>query len=452
VIYAIASVAARSTAAAAFALMVFAAMAAPAADKQSSGALAALPSNPCYFQDSKGRPVLLIGDYGWHTFLDADFDYERMFDSHKARGLNLIRVPLFDGRSSSGTNIYVVPYLRTGPGLAKDGKPKYDLTRFNEQFFHRVRTMCKAAKRRGIYLQLIMVDTCTPKRPAHWREHAYQRDNNINGMDADPRNTGTGRDREQGICSMGNPQAIELEKALIRRIVEAVSGCDNVILEMANENTTREWDLAMCDYVKGLERGKPIQHLLMPSDLPPHTDIAGRWNAARIHASVIEKRSLRQPVINDTDFAISQNDDEIRRVMWTSIASGGHFDYLDDNMDFFLSKPSVDRRARLHKQIDYMTAFARKLKPWEMTPDDAIVKSGAAYAMASESELMAYLPSGGSMTLELAKLTGRLKARWYNPLDGKFGKVFEVQAGDAQEFKAPNDHDWAMLIKKAGAK
>ena len=179
--------------------------------------------------------------------------------------------------------------------------------------------------------------------------------------------------------------------------------------------------------------------------------MSGRWNPAKVHASIMEKRSLRQPVIYDTDFAINENDGEVRGVMWTAVVSGGHFNYMDECLPF-RTKPEEDKRAVIHKQIDYMAAFVKKIKPWEMTPADALVKSGTAFALASDKELAAYFPSGGSATLDLAKLNGALQARWYNPLDGKFGKAFEVQGGAAQEFKAPDAHDWALLIKKAGAK
>ena len=121
---------------------------------------------------------------------------------------------------------------------------------------------------------------------------------------------------------------------------------------------------------------------------------------------------------------------------------------MDECLPFRI-KPEEDKRAVIHKQIDHMAAFVKKIKPWEMTPDDTLVKSGTAFALVSDKELAAYLPSGGSATLDLAKLTGTLKARWYNPLDGKFGEAFKVQGGGQVEFKAPDDRDWALLIKRS---
>ena len=32
---------------------------------------------------------MFVGDYTWETFSGVDFDYARMFDSLKSRGLNL---------------------------------------------------------------------------------------------------------------------------------------------------------------------------------------------------------------------------------------------------------------------------------------------------------------------------------------------------------------------------
>src|SRR3979411_169187 len=41
------------------------------------------------------------------------------------------------------------PWLRTGPGLAKDGKPKFDLSKFDPAFFDRLRERVIAAGTEG---------------------------------------------------------------------------------------------------------------------------------------------------------------------------------------------------------------------------------------------------------------------------------------------------------------
>lgn len=416
-----------------------------------SGAIAVHPANPFYFQDVKGNPVVLVGDYTWGTFSDVDFDYERMFDSLKSRGLNFARVWLWWGAEEfpePDGNRHFEPYLRSGPGTANDGRPKYDLTKFDPRYFEQLRNLCAAARKRGLFLQLITVDAWMIKHPHLWRLHGFHRDNNINGVDGDPNNTGRGTDGKQGFCSMGNPEALKFQKEYIRKVVDTTNEFDNIYYEIANENYySTDWELALCDSIKEYEKSKPKQHLTMPRDLPSHSSVVQNWDPKVVHAGMLARRSLKQPLIFDTDWTINKNDDEVRKAMWAGVISGGHFNYMDDSMEF-RTKPVEDKRVRLHKQIDYMAAFIKKIKPWEMEPDDSLVKSGDAFAMVSTKELAAYLPYGGSATLDLTKMPCTLKSWWYNPVDGRLGKEFTVQGGRESDLTAPDKNDWALLIRK----
>ena len=197
------------------------------------------PDHPHYFQGPSGQPLLLIGDYTWGTFSDVDFDYKAQFDALKASGLNFARVWLWWGCEQfppPDDKPHVEPFLRPGPGTANDGRPKYDLSQFNPAFFDRLRSFCAAARERGEFLQLITVDAWMLKHAHLWKLHAFHRDNNLNGVDGDPRNTGTGIDGQQGFCSLGNAKALEFQKAYLRKLVESVNDFDNLLMEIANEN------------------------------------------------------------------------------------------------------------------------------------------------------------------------------------------------------------------------
>ena len=133
--------------------------------------------------------------------------------------------------------------------------------------------------------------------------------------------------------------------------------------------------------------------------------------------------------------------------MWTTILRGGHFDYMDDNLHF-RAKPASEKRAALHRQISYLAAFVQPLKLWEVQPDDAPVKAGYAFAIASTNGLATYLPHGGVVTLDLAKLTGALRARRFTPRSGSFIEPFGVDDGRAREFKALDENDRVLLLKR----
>ena len=412
-------------------------------------------SFPTHFQSPEGQPLLLIGDYTWGAFSDVEYDYAAMFDSLQAHGLNFARVWLWWGCEQfppPDDNRHVEPFLRPGPGRANDGRPKYDLTRFNPAFFERLRGFCATARRRGVFLQLITMDAWMLKHPQLWKLHAFHRDNNVNGVDGDPRGTGTGTDGQRGFCSLGNPKALAAQQAFLRRVVDAVNEFDNVLFEIANENFYNEqWELRLCDFIHDYEKTKPRQHLVMPKDLLNHSSVVQTWEVRRVHSALLEKGSRRQPLIFDTDWTINQNDDQVRQAMWAAVLSGGHFNYMDDSFQIG-SEHHGDvrgsRRASLHRQIGYLAAFMRQMRFWQMVPDDALVKAGTAFAMASANELAAYLPTGGSVALDLSRLTGQLEARWFNPLAGAWGAKFAVQGGGRQEFQSPDRNDWVLRLTK----
>jgi hypothetical protein len=420
-------------------------------EKRNLPSLAIHPLYPHYFQAPDGKPVLLIGDYTWGTFSDVDFDYKAQFDALKTSGLNIARVWLWWGAEQfppPDDKQHVEPFLRPGPGKANDGRPKYDLNKFNPAFFERLRDLCSAARERGLFLQLIAVDAWMLKHTHLWKLHAFHRDNNVNGVDGDPRNTGDGTDGQQGFCSLGNPRAMQFQKAYLRKVVDAVSEFDNILIEIANENYYSEaWERHLCEFVREYEVAKPRQHVLMPLDLLNHSSVVQKWDPKTIHLALLQKRNLRQPLIFDTDWIINNNDDEIRRAMWTAVLSGGHFNYMDDSLEF-REKPLPDKRAALHRQFGYLAAFMKPLKPWEMHPDDTLVKSGDAFALFSENEVAAYFPNGGSSTLDLTVLTGQLTARWFNPREGTFGEAWQVEGGAPRMLNSPDAADWVLLLSK----
>ena len=106
--------------------------------------------NPRYFTDNTGRAVYLTGSHTWNNLVDMTaasrrdtFDYNEYLQFLKSYNHNFIRLWAWDlltwdtrgnrEENSHILNIFPKPWLRTGPGLAPDGKPKFDLTKFNPE-------------------------------------------------------------------------------------------------------------------------------------------------------------------------------------------------------------------------------------------------------------------------------------------------------------------------------
>ena len=66
---------------------------------------------------------------------------------------------------------------------------------------------------------------------------------------------------------------------------------------------------------------------------------------------------------------------------------------------------------------------------------------------------MVYTADGGSVNVDLSKLSGAGTAQWYDPVSGQAsGGAQSVSAGGSQSLSAPGansggDSDWVLVIK-----
>ena len=158
-----------------------------------------------------------------------------------------------------------LPWARTGPGEALDGKPKFDLKAFDAAYFERLRARTDAAGRRGIYVSVMLFEgwglmhanrgRAAPEGWA-WRGHPFHPDNNVNGIDAGAAAKGLGGT----VHRLADPATNALQAAYIRKVVDTVNDLDNVLYEVINEGGQKEWDWWVVQTIRDHERTKPKQH------------------------------------------------------------------------------------------------------------------------------------------------------------------------------------------------
>ena len=244
------------------------------------GPLRVHPTNPRYFTDGSGKAIYLTGSHTWNNLQDggwaADgvgqdwtnnlkrFDYPGYLKLLRAHGHNFIRLWTPENAADLGTNrnlIDPVAYLRTGPGKALDGLPKFDLTKLNPAYFDRLRERVIAARDRGIYVSIMLFDVWGLGQYNNldsWKGHPFHASNNINGINGDPNGDGKGLE-----CNtLEIPAAIAMQEAYVRRVIDTVNDLDNVLYEINNEGApeSKEWQLRMIQLIKRYEAGKPKQH------------------------------------------------------------------------------------------------------------------------------------------------------------------------------------------------
>jgi hypothetical protein len=202
------------------------------------GPLRVLKANPRYFTADGKRAVYLTGSHTWNVLQDGPgeppFDYAGFLDILGKNNHNFFRLWTRMGTGGGPPTPEPTIYMRTGPGQATDGRPKYDLHRFNEAFFRRMRERVKAAGKRGIYVavNLFAGDNVVFRGGnPNWPLHPYHKDNNVNGVNGDPNGDGEGLK-----CYRLEIAAVtRLQEAYVLKVVETVGGLDNVLWEVGNE-------------------------------------------------------------------------------------------------------------------------------------------------------------------------------------------------------------------------
>jgi hypothetical protein len=220
-----------------------------------AGPLVVSEANPRYFtigsiDRADRRAVYLTGSHIWNSLHDglgpgpkcADTpeqnDYGAYLEFLKDHGHNFIRLWRWEQFKSQAVDgkfhlcMTPQPWPRIGPGTAKDGKPKFDLSAFDHAFFDRLRNRVIAAGNEGVYVAVMLFDGFglhLSPAPDNVEGHPFHAANNVNDI---------------GITSIIDYQVLPLDprvqsiqEAYIRKVVDSVHDLPNVLYEVANESS-----------------------------------------------------------------------------------------------------------------------------------------------------------------------------------------------------------------------
>src|SRR6266498_2419563 len=216
-----------------------------------AGPLVVSETNPRYFTvKSSEKAIYLTGSHIWNNFHDGmgpgaecndtfeQLDYDAYLKFLKEHGHNFIRLwrwEQFKSQAAGGSFHLCMtpqPWARTGPGSAKDGKPRFDLNSFDQSYFDRLRQRVIAAGNDGIYVAVMLFDGWAlhlSPAPDNVQGHPFYAENNINGI---------------GILSIVDYQVLPLERriqviqeAYIQKVVDTIQDLPNVLYEVANESS-----------------------------------------------------------------------------------------------------------------------------------------------------------------------------------------------------------------------
>lgn len=124
------------------------------------------------------------------------------------------------------------PWPRTGAGTASDGKPKFDLSRFDQAYFERLRWRVTAAADAGIYVSVMLFDGWglhLSPAPDNIKGHPFHAANNVNQV-------AIGSIVDYQVLPL-DPGIQAIQEAYPRQVVDTVHDLPNVLYEVANESS-----------------------------------------------------------------------------------------------------------------------------------------------------------------------------------------------------------------------
>ena len=234
-------------------------MTASATSQTAAGPLTVSTTNPRYFavrrDDGTERAIYLTGAHVNNNFHDGmgpgaecpdepdRFDFDAYLGWLTDHGHNFIRLWRWEQFKSQvgGGAIHACmspqPWARTGPGEATDGKPKFDLTAFDDEHFDRLRKRVEAAAGAGIYVDVMLFEGfglhLTPP-PDNVEGHPFHAKNNVNGI-------GISSIRDYMVLPL--PAGVQaLQETYIRKVIDIVHDLPNVLYEVANEASGEDAD------------------------------------------------------------------------------------------------------------------------------------------------------------------------------------------------------------------
>jgi len=343
-------------------------------------------------------------------------------------------------------------YQRTGPGTALDGTPKFDLTKFNEQYFRRLRQRVEKAKRRGIYVSVMLfqgfsLDKRRGKDKAKmgnaWHGHPMNAANNINGIDGNPSGDDTGHE----VHELKVPAVTRLQESLVRKVVDTVGDLDNVLWEIGNECHTGSvaWQYHVIRFIKTYEAARGIQHPVGMTGAP--IDTGDLMASPADWISPPHRSWLTAPPANDGKKVILVDTDHCAPWdhepdwVWRNLFQGNQFLLMDGYVDYRLGSPAKPESQfePVRYTMGRVRAFAEQTYLETMVPRPDLASTGYCLANTSErpTQYAVYLPRGREVTVDLSGSHAAMAVEWIAADTGKRKMGSPVPGGSKQTLRCP---------------
>jgi len=447
----------------------------PAQPRPAVGPLRVLNSNPRWFADPSGKAVLLTGTHVWWNLQDNGliipgatsnpppvFDYNAYLDFLSRFNHNFFR--LWRWETTRWTDDYTGaevkyttphPWLRSGPGTATDGELKFDLTKFNEGYFSRMRSRVQAARERGIYVSVMLFDGWEIQFTDAWLNHPFHGPNNVNGVEGDLDGDGKALEFNSIQRSQRGRQVLALQEAYVRKVIDTVNDLDNVLYEISNEAhiESTEWQYYLIRFIKDYEARKPKQH---PVGMTFQYKGGANATLNQSPADWISpnpgdaKENYRtspcgdcspKVVVNDTDHLWGHTGADNIWV-WKSFTRGLNVLFMES----YAPSPSWQDSAR--SAMGQVRRFADRVNLAGMRPADQLTDTRYCLADAGR-EYLVFQHEKGEFTVNLKDAPGTFQAEWFDVNRDRVLPARAVEGGASRTFITPFPGPAVLYLHKA---
>jgi hypothetical protein len=452
------------------------------------------PQNPHYFL-FQGKAVALItsGEH-YGAVINADFNYPRYLETLAAGGMNYTR--LFGGAYvevpgksfgiqrndlAPARGRFVAPWVRSGD--------KFDLDKWNPEYFTRLHDYLAEASKRGIVVEITLFSS--QYGDMQWDVCPFNRANNLDQTDAID---------WKKLNTLENGNILSYQERYTRKLVREANAYPNVIFEIANEpwsdrsvladivnpylftgrdqypnsvdlpdDLTMAWQARVAEWIASEEASLPNQHLIAQDccnfrypvrQLLPEVSVVN-FHYAYPEAALLNY-GLGKPLSYDETGFLGRGDEAYARQAWNFMLSGGS---VFDNLDYSFTPGHEDGTdtepngpgggsPELRRRLKILSEFLQELPLVELAPDTTTVKhAGGVYTHLLSSrrgKYAMYVDGQGPVDILMSLPAGEYRVTWTDVVTGeaKNGGVFR-HAGGNKIISTPEFRDGiAMLLAR----
>jgi len=406
----------------------------------------------------RGKPTILItsGEH-YGAVLNLDFDYVTYLDELKSHGLNLTRtfsgtyreVPSSFGITDNtlAPKRYCSPWLRSSTPGAVDGD-KFDLTKWNDSYFNRLRDFVLQASGRGVVVEFVLF--CPFYDDNLWNVNPMKYTNNINNIGDCPRTE---------VYTLKHQDLLKIHDAFVRKAVAELNSFDNLYFEICNEpyfgGVTEDWQAHIAQTIADAEKNLPNKHLIAQNiangvkkiDKPNSIVSIFNFHYAVPPDTVAQNYHLNKVIADDETGFRGKDDVTYRTEGWGFIIAGGAV-YSSLDYSFTPAHPAGTLRdykspgggsSELRDQLGILLRFMESFDFLRMSPNNNPIKGGwitaplggtpaqanATVRVLAESgkAYAIYINGGTEANLTLDIPAGNYTTEWLNTKTSKIDKT-----------------------------